>query len=49
MKFQDMCGIVTADNLSKGARLMFWITPNIQLINGFDADSDRVSAPFFGI
>ena len=33
---------------TKGARLMYWITPNIQLMNGFDFDSDRVSAPFFG-
>ena len=34
-------------NQTKGAQLMFWITPNIQLMNGFYDDSDRVSAPFF--
>lgn len=48
MKSQDMCGIVTTDKSTKGAQLMFWITPNIQLMNGFYKDSDRVSAPFFG-
>ena len=32
----------------KGAQYMYWITTNIQLMNGYYVVSDRVSAPFFG-
>lgn len=43
-----MSTVIIDKTKRKGAQLMYWITPNIQLMNGFYKDSDRVSAPFFG-
>ena len=40
------CVIITT-NLKERALTMYWITPNIQLINGFYGASLRGSAPIF--